>query len=74
MTCLSLRMGTAQPFAHQSIIFGRLANPKQQSLKIGVTTIKERTPEKENNEMGNFDVTKIPGDWITRTKFCSEHF
>ena len=46
----------------------QLANPKQQSLKIGAPTIQERTPEKENNEMGNFDVTKIPGDWITRTK------
>ena len=73
MTCLSLRMGTAQPFAHQSIIFETSYGPvgkslEQQSLKIGAPTIQERTPQKENSEMGNFDVTKIPGNWITWTK------
>ena len=81
-------MGTAQPFAHQSIIFetsyGPVGKSQTAKLEIGAPTIHERTPLKENSEMGNFDVSKMyqetgshgqnyPRALLTH-RFSSEHF
>ena len=50
MTCLSLRMGTAQPFAHQSIIFETSYGPVGKSLTAKLENRRTYHPRKDTTK------------------------